>query len=726
MGRGLGAPLRRILAAPGILLFLCMAQEPRAVPGVVADPMMPFSTYLGGDRDDFARAVAVGPDGTVWVAGFTYSRDFPGVPTGIGADIYPGPVLVHIDPVLHVLLSSLPLQAFMVPRRLAVDAGGNVFILGTGGGTNLPGATGFQPASAGEDDLVLLKVASDGETFLWSSYLGGTGGERAGGIAVDGNGDAVVAGTTWSSDFPTVDAMQPGLLGSSDAFVARFLGDGSGLAFSTYLGGSGVTYLGGSGGESEGNVSVAIAGDGGILVSGTTMSDDFPLIAPLQAVRAGGTDAFLARLVPTGSTVSWSTLLGGGGRDASVAVAVDQDGSVVLLGETESGDFPAPAGATWSADGKRDLFLARFAGDGSSMERSLRFGGRGNDVPLDLALAPDGTAWVAGETSSDDLPTAGSVRCRFGYGVSAFAAGFDLEAGALLFSTYLGGDSFAGEAGVALGPDDAAWIVGGTLADTFPMASPLQPGNSGAWDMFVTRLTRTSPELRPASPAGPEVEALSGHAARIRWEDRSADETGFAVDRMGDYYGFDRVAVIPEGSTEFDDTDLLPARTYTYSVQSFNEDGGSLPTDLVSVAMPPTLDFQLLRWNQRLIRWSGTHRLRFMVSLPPGPDAEAGRLDPVGGGLEVRIESEEYTGFLVVHSIPPDDPNWKRSGGRLRWRPPDAWMFRVDVDLRRHRILVRGLTSDRLPITIPDQDVRMRVTVGRDAGAGLLPWPVNR
>ena len=195
-------------------------------------------------------------------------------------------------------------------------------------------ANAFQRLIAGGSDAFITRLSSDGNTLLFSTYLGGGGGstsypETGQGIALDAQGDACVVGVTSSSDFPLSNALQPQLLGELDAFVAKVNSSG-GLLYSTYLGGSGVDI---------GNA-IAVDASGAAYVAGYTYSTDFPVAGGLQTALGGDCDAFLAKLSPNGAVLLYATYLGGNGSDTATGVALDPSGNVYLSGWTFSSNFP--------------------------------------------------------------------------------------------------------------------------------------------------------------------------------------------------------------------------------------------------------------------------------------------------------------------------------------------------------------------------------------------------
>src|SRR6185503_11775567 len=186
---------------------------------------------------------------------------------------------------------------------------GNAYVTG---GTKSTGfsttVTAYQGTRAGDTDAYLTKINSTGSGLLYSTYLGGSGTDRGSGVAIDPNGNAYLAGFTSASDFPTDSAFQNGFGGSFDAFVAKFDTNGSGISSLVFC-----SYLGGAGDDKA--YGIAIDGNGtNLYVTGQTSSNNFPLLGPVQPALGGSFDAFLARISTTGTRL-YATYLGGAGDD---------------------------------------------------------------------------------------------------------------------------------------------------------------------------------------------------------------------------------------------------------------------------------------------------------------------------------------------------------------------------------------------------------------------------
>ncbi|HET8644759.1 MAG TPA: S-layer homology domain-containing protein, partial [Vicinamibacteria bacterium] len=451
---------------------------------LVIDPVVDYSSYLGGSAWDGVRALAVDAQGYRYVTGSTLSADFPvlGPIQGTLAGSY-DVFVARLDPQGSALVHSTFLGGSGADqaRGLAVDAGGNVHLAGVTESVDFPVQGAVQAAPGGGQDAFVAALSPSGAALVYSTYLGGAFHDAAEGLALASTG-VVVVGWTESSDFPTERPLQPLPGGGvADAFVARLALGGSPLHFSTYLGGS------------NADRATAVAVDGGdvVHVGGVTLSADFPVERPLQAAPAGDQDAFLAGIEGTGARLRYSTYLGGSAVETLAAVAAGAGGAVYVAGSTRSADFPTRRGYQHGKSGPpstADGFVAKVDTSASALVYATYLGGADHDVIGALAVDAGGHAHVTGETRSADFPLVHEVMERPGT-VDAFVAKLDAAGRRLVFSTCFGGRLGAdtGEA-LAVTADGAVHVGGRTDAPDLPLAGPVQAQYGGQGDAFLARI----------------------------------------------------------------------------------------------------------------------------------------------------------------------------------------------------------------------------------------------
>jgi hypothetical protein len=390
---------------------------------------------------------------------------------------------------------------------IAFDRNGNAYVTGETTSTNFPHAS---DALRGPSDAFVTKIAADGSSILYSTYVGGEGAESGNAIAVDSLGDAFVAGGTQSTKFPaSTGAFQvaPKTGNTGSAFLFELSPDGSKLSYSTYLGGS-VDDLA---------LGLALSGSGNtvtVYIAGVTSSLDFPIptnLVPLQSA-SGANDGFVAGLNPANagaSDLKFSTYLGpGGGTGAGAkAVAVDASGNVYVTGATSDATFHVTTGAYQAACGScgaavLDAFVTVINPTTNNYVYSTFLGGAGADVGFGIAVDSAGNAYVTGSTttatSSNGFPaTPGALQTVYGTNTDAFVTKLNPTGTALVYSTYLGGTGSDSTSGIAVDKNGNAYVTGSTSSTNFPVASATQAslaGGSGT-DAFVSEINPAGSQL---------------------------------------------------------------------------------------------------------------------------------------------------------------------------------------------------------------------------------------
>ena len=473
---------------------------------LVIDPVLAYSTYLGGSGIEESRDIAVDAAGNAYVTGHTTSTDFP---TANALQPAHDPsfwdaFVAKLDPTGSALVYSTYLggNGFDFAGGIAVDGTGSAYVTGETSSTNFPTLNALQPTKASPEqdgrDAFVARLDPSGSALIYSTYLGGTQNDTGSNITVDAAGAAYVTGSTISADFPIANALQPSYGGGGgDAFVAKLTPTGSSLLYSTFLGGN----------NADNAYGIAIDTSDHVYVTGNTGSSNFPTVNPIQPIFGGGSllnqDAFVARITPSGNALVYSTFLGGNELDQGWGIAADASGHAYVVGRTQSTNFPT-ANALQSAygGGFLDAFVAHFDSTGSLIY-STYLGGSGRDDGFAIAVDSSGNPYVMGSTGSLNFPLANALQPTFGGGNSdAFVTKLNASGSAFEYSTYLGGSGDEGPAvvGIAVDPSGSAYLAGITDSDNFPIANALQSTRSGSTDSFVAKIGVEPPAMLTLDP----------------------------------------------------------------------------------------------------------------------------------------------------------------------------------------------------------------------------------
>jgi uncharacterized protein (TIGR03437 family) len=512
---------------------------------LVIDPVLSYSTYLGGSGREFGFGIAVDSSGNAYVTGNTLD-DIPITANAFQAG-FGGEQDAFVTK-LNAAGTALVYTTYLGGNRqdfgwgIAVDSSGNAYVTGYTNSTNFPTTTGaFQTKLNGGPaactaclDAFVTMLNATGSALVYSTYLGGSGSDYGRGIAVDSSGNAYVTGQTNSTDFPTANAFQP-LFGGGvffgddfvgDAFVTKLNATGSALVYSTYLGGSGPDYGNGIAVDSSGNAYVT----GNTDSTDLSVSNNFPTVNALQPKPSLFGDAFVTKLNAAGSALVYSTYLGGGGNGSDGnGIAVDSSGNAYVTGST-AGDFPTTANAFQAAfRGAEDVFATKLDASGSALIYSTYLGGSGSDYGRGIAVDSSGNAYVTGFTYSADFPTANAFETAadgmFGY-QHAFVTNLNATGSALVYSTYLGGNGLDEGHGIAVDSSGNAYVTGVTESTNFPTTANAFQTAAGAYaHAFLTKFpafpaSALPPTINPGSvvdaatfrlsPAGGSIASLFG------------------------------------------------------------------------------------------------------------------------------------------------------------------------------------------------------------------------
>ncbi len=502
---------------------------------LIIDPVLVYSTYLGGSGGDQGNGIALDSAGDAYVVGTTFSTNFP-VTSGSfqtqdnAVKNEPTVFISKLNPTGTALVYSTFLggSGGDYGYGIALDAVGDAYVTGATYSTDFPvTCTALLAANpsktAGAPTAFVAELTANGDALTYSTYLGGSGnqssqalGDVSQAIALDTGGNAYVTGYTYSPDFPVSDAafqpMYAGTAVTSNAFVAKLSPGGTSLLYATYLGGSGVQGSYPYFTEGDYGNAIAVDGSGDAYIAGSTASGNFPVTASaFQGTLHGPSNAFVTELNPAGASEVYSTYLGGSGQgpasgdfsplppatgDTASAIAIDANGNAYVAGTATSYDFPITAGVLEGAsdfDGSSG-FVTKLNQGGSTLAYSTYLEGVGTTIS-GLAIDSSGAAYVTGnvpavsaslpagfQATSDALPTPSSTQN------SAFVIKLNPAATELNYATLLGGSSNDGATALALDSVGDVFVTGSANSADFPTTpgafqttNQASPSNSNAF-----------------------------------------------------------------------------------------------------------------------------------------------------------------------------------------------------------------------------------------------------
>lgn len=502
-------PVPCAFALRGREVGFTVGEYDRSVP-LVIDPVLLYSTFIGGSGDDAAESVWVGPS-NVYIVGETTSLNLP-APGGYRTNAYASnDVFVacfNSNGTVLVFATYLGGSGDEFGNSIALDGNGAICITGGTDSENFPLRNAFQSSMQGISDAFVTKLSAAGNALQYSSYLGGSGYETGNGIAVGSGGNLYIVGETDSeAQFTKKNPFQNNAGGLLDGFVARFnptLSGGSSLIFSSWIGGSDDDRATGIAIDST---HFYIAGEVNAL---DFFSSDFPVRNAYQPqYGGGGADAWVAKLPLAGSSITWATYFGGELEDVASSTLVDSSGNVYLVGTTTSPNLPTfnaqqPVLGGGGFIYNSDAFAAKLSGDGTSLLFSTFLGGEVEEKGSGIGVDANGLIYIAGQTSSPNFPTSlGSIQFNYNGGPGdAFVTKVNPAVpgrNGIVYSTYFGGigteDPGEGNSLYAT-PTGEYYLVGATTSTNgFPVANAYDSSFGGGYsDAFVAKFN-SEPDL---------------------------------------------------------------------------------------------------------------------------------------------------------------------------------------------------------------------------------------
>jgi hypothetical protein len=594
---------------------------------LIIDPMVCpiYSTYLGGSGEDKGYGITIDSEGYSYVTGYTVSTNFP------TKNPYQGIKKDSIDAFVTKLspTDGCPVYStyfggsgYDYGYGIAVDSNKSAYVTGLTKSPDFPTKNPYQGTINGDYvDVFVTKLSPAGNTLEYSTYLGGSRDEFGWGIAVDINGSAYVTGSTGSTNFPTKNPYQGIKKDSIDAFVTKLSPGGNTLEYSTYLGGS----------RSDSGSGIAVDSNGNAYVTGHTESTNFPTKNPYQGIKKDSIDAFVTKLSPGGSTLCYSTYLGGNGNDYGYGIAVDINGSAYVTGGTRSTDFPTKNPYQETLNGRGDVFVTKLSPGGNTLFYSTYLGENGNDYGCGIAIDNNGSAYVTGDTNSTDFPTKNPYQGTLNGWGDAFVTKLSPGGSTLFYSTYLGGNNLDYGRGIAVDSYGSVYVTGFTSSENFPTHNACQNSLAGSRNAFVARLCYSD-----------TVPVLAVNKTQLNFAVNSSGITtgdqGFLIRNLGGGAmnwtvsdDADWLECYPENGTNFGvvtvsvNTSGLSPKTYTGTITT---------TDTNAINSPITIAVTLIVYN----KGGGKPVQPFGFFETPGDGAEVQSSMPVTGWALDDIE----------------------------------------------------------------------------------------
>jgi hypothetical protein len=332
------------------------------------------------------------------------------------------------------------------------------------------------------------------DPLVYSTFIGGIGNNNDQGksIAVDAGGNVYITGYTGHGDFPIITgAYQDTLAGFQNAFVTKLNSTGTALIYSTFIGGN----------YTETGTSIAVDAAGDAYITGSTRSKNYPTTkGAFQTSLSGTQNVFVTKLNAAGSSLLYSSYLGGNNWDYGNSIAIDTGGSAYLTGYTASSNYPTTVGAFQTTFGAKyyNVFVTKFNSAGAGLVYSTFIGGNNYDVGNSIVVDLKGNAYVAGYTGSSNYPTtAGAFQTNFGGGVyNAFVTKLNSAGSALVYSSYVGGSNFDQATSITVDTGGNAYITGNAQSSNYPTTvGAFQTALLGSGSAFVTKLNSTGGAL---------------------------------------------------------------------------------------------------------------------------------------------------------------------------------------------------------------------------------------
>ncbi|MHA2102651.1 MAG: SBBP repeat-containing protein [Candidatus Hodarchaeales archaeon] len=488
-----------------------------------------FSTYLGGTGGEVTPDFALDENDNIYVTGYS---DFD---SSSGSD-FPmenayNPIRSNNSAAVFVAKLTPDGQNFFFSTwigglgssggpslKIALDYENNIIIGGSimeSNNFDFPITTNALNQSInGDSDIFIAKLSNDGSSLLYSTVLGGSGNDFFWDLSTDSSGNIYITGMAGSADFPTTEGAFDTNLDGFDIFVTKLSPEGSSyqIRFSTFLGGT----------STEDTSSIAVDSMNNIIISGATISNDFPLTtnalnttynAPYSScwVYPGGLlnecgNMFISKISPDGSELLYSTYISGIHEEYPSGIVVDSSNNIIVTGTTQSSDFPITKNAYKNEISDRDAFLLKLSSDGSELLYSTYVGGTAADFGSGVDLDKNSNIIMTGSTGSNDFSmTQEALGPSKSFNTFIFKVSSN---GTVLNSAVLGGSSVDSSSVVHADSNGDLVVIGGTMSLDFPIQECLLCEPQGSDDLVLFKLVISDSDPPEPDPVPLDLIAL--------------------------------------------------------------------------------------------------------------------------------------------------------------------------------------------------------------------------
>ncbi len=458
---------------------------------LIIDPVLEYSTYLGGSRNDRGLSTVVDNFGSSYITGYTSSPDFPIVNpyNETYQNGYRDIFVSKLNPTGNGLIFSTFIggNGYDNAYSIDVDRFGATYITGMTSSSDFPTINALSDSANSVVDAFVTKLNSTGDSLVYSTYLGGSNQDVGACIITDDSGGVYITGRTSSIDFPLHKPLFGTFMGGeNDAFVTKLSPTGSYLNYSTYIGGSGIDYSNG----------IAVDGSGNAYIVGFTNSQDLPTYNAFQESQSGAGDIFVAKLSNTGDSLAYCTYLGGEYYDIGYDICVDSSGSAYIVGFTASDNYPVYNPYQENLDNYGgNIVITKINTSGTSLEYSTYIGGSNADYVSAIEVDNLGCAYITGLTTSFDFPVVNAINNTMNGSSAIYITKFNEIGDNLEFSTFFGGTSSDHSQDIDIDVNGNIYITGWTTSDDFPVINPFDSTYKIGEHAFISKFSFVSTDI---------------------------------------------------------------------------------------------------------------------------------------------------------------------------------------------------------------------------------------